>query len=155
MRMMSCPGKWRLGGESGQMAVELAVVLPVILVVMVIAIDCMVFVSESARFDHVAAQKTLAKAVSPTKKYYENKDRVKLVKKELSKEFDGYGEEVKVTSRKPNLLYAGIRVYDYELSMTPWPLGKAGGKLFGVKVPKLLKHKYSFAFAPYTPGKIL
>lgn len=141
-------------GESGQMAVELAIVLPIILVVLVIAFDGVVFVSECARFENIAPQKTMARAVSPTKKHYSNKKRVKLVEKDLAKEFSRYGEKVKVTSRKLGVAYAGIRVYDFELSMTPWPLGASRSRILGVGLPRLLRHKYSFAFAPYTPGRI-
>lgn len=141
-------------GESGQMAVELAIVLPIIIVVLVIAFDGVVFVSECARFENVAPQKTMARAVSPANGHYSSKKRVELVEKELSKEFSRYGEEVKVTSRKLGAAYAGIQVYDFELSMAPWPLGGSGGKILGVDIPRFLRHRYSFAFAPYTPGKL-
>lgn len=156
MREMGVPGsEFGQRAESGQMAVEMAVVLPVILVVLVIAIDCMVFVSECARFDNIAPQETLACAVSPKRGNYAEERRVQVVKKRLSKAFNRNGEKVTVKSRDPGLAYAGIRVYDFELSMAPWPLGRAGKKVFGVKVPKLLKHSYSFAFDPYTPGQLL
>ena len=49
---MAAPGK-HLRSEGGQMAVELAIVAPVILVVLVIVIDMLVFAGECARFDHI------------------------------------------------------------------------------------------------------
>lgn len=51
--------------ERGQMAVELAVVTPVILLVLVIAIDMLVFAGECARFDHIAARSSSPKAHRP------------------------------------------------------------------------------------------
>lgn len=58
-------------GENGQMAVELAIVAPIILVVLVIVIDMLVFAGECARFDHVAPQRVLAQAASASMDGYD------------------------------------------------------------------------------------
>lgn len=62
--------------ERGQMAVELAVVTPVILLVLVIAIDMLVFAGECARFDHIAAQVVIAEGASPPTGEHDHESRL-------------------------------------------------------------------------------
>ncbi len=50
---------------SGQMAVELAVLLPVVIVVALIDYNLMRFVGACAAFDHVASEQIVAQGVSP------------------------------------------------------------------------------------------
>ena len=54
-----------LRDRSGQMAVELAVSIPVMLVLVVIACDLMVFLGDCARFDRVAPELVRQAAASP------------------------------------------------------------------------------------------
>lgn len=142
------------GRESGQMAVELAVVLPVILVALVLVLDCMLFISECARFDNIAPQKTLALAVSPAKGSYGFDRRVESVRHALSEEFKHHGERVEVICRDAGDALPGVVVYDLELSMEPWPLGGAAVTVFGVRMPPRLSHSCRLAFDPYTPGQL-
>lgn len=141
--------------ESGQMAVELAVVLPIIFIVLVIAVDCMTFVSECARFDNIAAQKTLARAVSPNRSNYDEGKRLKNVRRAVAAEFKGPGEKVKLTQSDAGEILATMTVYEFEFSMAPWPLGGSDVKVFGMRIPTRLTHTYKFAFDPYTPGQLL
>lgn len=138
-------------GESGQMAVELAIVLPLVLVVFVIALDCMVFMGECARFDHIACQRVLALGVSPAKDGYGADARVESVRAALAGEFDAHGERVEVSCSRADGA-GGVAVYELGLSMPLWPLG--GTTLFGTGMPSLLQHRFRFAVDPYTPGEL-
>ena len=61
---MRC-GAWRSRAERGQMAVELAVVLPVCIVVGLVAYNLCRFVEACATFDRVAPDAVIALGVSP------------------------------------------------------------------------------------------
>lgn len=58
-------GLWRRRAERGQMAVELAVVLPVCIVVALVAFNLCRFVEACATFDRVAPDAVIALGVSP------------------------------------------------------------------------------------------
>lgn len=139
----------RRRGESGQMAVELAVVLPVILFVLIVAVDCMVFVGECARFDHLASQTALALAASPGKDGYGAEERVEAVRARVAEAFEGQGAQVTVKSRDAGILLSGAVVYEFELAMAPWPFDGAGAG-----APAMLRHRHCLAFDPYTPGEL-
>ena len=83
--------------ERGQMAVELAVVTPVILLVLVIAIDMLVFAGECARFDHIAAQVVIAEGASPPTGEHDHESRLYAIEGALEIEFARRGSEVAVT----------------------------------------------------------
>ena len=74
-------------GENGQMAVELAIVAPIILVVLVIVIDMLVFAGECAHFDHVAPQRVLAHAASAPMDDYDAGVRVDAIQAALEEDF--------------------------------------------------------------------
>ena len=84
-------------GEGGQMAVELAIVAPVILVVLVIVIDMLVFAGECARFDHVAPQRVLAHAASASMDGYDAGVRVDAIQAALEEDFAKNGSSVEVS----------------------------------------------------------
>ena len=56
---------WRNRAERGQMAVELAVVLPVCIVVALVAFNLCRFIEDCATFDRVAPDAVIAQGVSP------------------------------------------------------------------------------------------
>lgn len=138
--------------ESGQMAVELAVTLPIVLVILVIAIDCLVYVGECARFDHLACQRVLELAVSPGRDAYDEGARVEAVRSALAAEFDGHGERVEVSCSDAGAFLSGARDYELRLSMPPWPLEGKGLSVFGASVPTRLEHSCHLVVDPYTPG---
>lgn len=140
--------------ESGQMAVELAVLLPVVLVVLAIAADCLLFVGECARFDHLAAQQTLALAVSPAKDSYGADERKEAVRAALEEEFSARGAQVEVEQSDAGIPLSGAVVYEFRLSTPPWPFHGSGSAALGVHAPELLQHSYRFVFDPYTPGEL-
>lgn len=138
------------GSERGQMTVELAVVLPVIVVVMVIAIDCLVYIGQCARFDNLAAQRVIALANSPGSESYETEARVEAVEEALSEDFSDWDQTVEVECDSSG----GADVYRCTLSFPPWPLSASGGSLFGTAIPAALEHEYALAIDQYTPGDL-
>lgn len=144
---MATPGK-HMRGEGGQMAVELAIVAPVILVVLVIVIDMLVFAGECARFDHVAPQRVLAHAASAPMDGYDAGVRVDAIQAALEEDFAKNGSSVEVSCEDAGAALASMTVYRCALRFAPWPLSVAGA-------PALLEHECSIAVDPYTPGELL
>lgn len=142
------------GGERGQMAVEFAIVLPVIVAVMVVVVDCMVYLGHCARLDHLAPQQTLAIAASPVRDLYPSEDRVTAVQEALRAEFPSDEVVISVSSEPAGVVLSSMEVYTFSLRMSPWPLSRGGTVLFGMRIPVYLEHEYSFAFDPYTPGEL-
>ncbi len=140
--------------ERGQMVVELAIVLPVIVAVMVVVVDCLVYMGQCARFDHIAPQKTLAIASSPARDLYSADERVEAVRAALDAEFADEGVTVEVSREDAGVAFSSMEVYRFSLRMKPWPLSRGGTALFGMQIPVHLKHEYAFAFDPYTPGEL-
>lgn len=134
--------------ERGQMAVELAVIAPVILVVLVIAIDALVFVGECARFDHIAPQRVLAAASSAPAGGYDAAARLAEIQGMLDTDFAKQGSSVEVVCEDANIPLASMTVYHCTFRFAPWPLSVAGA-------PALLEHTVSLALDPYMPGELL
>jgi len=59
-----------LADERGQMAVEMAVLMPVVLALAIVATDLMVYLDASARFDRVAPEVVRVHACSPASSEY-------------------------------------------------------------------------------------
>lgn len=142
--------------EAGQMAVELAVALPVLLVAMVIVVDVLVFMGECAKFDHLAAQAVLAQGASPAKGEYALDDRAQSIQEVLGGEFGGKGMAVRVSSQSN----AGFGIWQTctftcTFEMAPWPFKQGSLDVFGAHVPVALTHDYTLTVEPYTPGKVL
>ena len=133
-------------GENGQMAVELAIVAPIILVVLVIVIDMLVFAGECARFDHVAPQRVLAHAASAPMGGYDA--GVDAIQAALEEDFAKNGSSVEVSCADAGMALASMATYRCTFRFAPWPLSIAGA-------PALLEHECSIAVDPYTPGELL
>lgn len=138
----------RIRREGGQMAVELAVITPVILVVLVIAIDMLVFAGECARFDHVAPQRVIAQATSPPMDGYAGDARCAAIQSALESDFAKNGSSIEVTCEDAGAALASMVVYHCTFRFVPWPLSIAGA-------PASLEHGCSIAVDPYTPGELL
>lgn len=136
---------WAQAHESGQMAVELAVTLPVVLVVLVVAVDCLVFAGACAAFDHLVPQTVLAHATSPGVAEAGTCSCEDAVLGVLEETFASELAQVAVTSASAS---GGITVYTCTLTAAPWPLATAGSTFMGMQVPSLLKHQCSFAVRP-------
>ncbi len=112
--------------EGGQMAVELAVITPVILIVLVIAIDMLVFAGECARFDHIAPQRVLAQAVSAPVDGYAGDARVAAIQSALEGDFTKNGSSVEVGCEDAGVALSSMVVYRCTFRFAPWPLSIAG-----------------------------
>lgn len=141
----TCRGMCR---ERGQMAVELAIVMPIILIVLVIAIDMLVFADECARFDHIAPQRVLAHATSAPMDGYDPDTRTAAICAALEDDFAKEGSSVEVSREDAGVVLASMSVYRCTFRFAPWPLSIAGA-------PALLEHECSVAVDPYTPGELL
>ena len=134
--------------ERGQMAVELAVVTPVILLVLVIAIDMLVFAGECARFDHIAAQVVIDEGASPPTGEHDHESRLYAIEGALEIEFARRGSEVAVTCEDTGALLASMVTYRCILGFVPWPLSLASA-------PSMITHECTLSIDPYTPGELL
>lgn len=130
------------------MAVELAVIAPVILVVLVIAIDMLVFAGECARFDHIVPQRVIAHAASAPMDGYADDARVAAIQSALAEDFAKNGSSVEVSCEDAGTVMASMTVYHCTFRFTPWPLSIANA-------PALLEHECNVAVDPYTPGRLL
>ena len=133
--------------ERGQMAVEVAAVTPIILLVLVIAVDMLVFTGECARFDHIASQYALASTAAAADAN-DVDARVTEIQSALDKIFAHNGSSVLVTCEDAGQLLSSMVIYKCELRFAPWPLSFAG-------VPTLLTHTCSIAVDPYVPGALI
>lgn len=138
--------------ECGQMSVEMAVSLPVLVICMVIAIDVLVYMGECARFDHLAPQEVLACATSPSHGAA-SQANAQGVQDALCSEFSRYNAQVEVDAQEGGMLDGSV-VYTCTLSLAPWPLGAAGSSVLGTGIPLFLRHSCSFAVDPYVPGQL-
>lgn len=131
--------------ERGQMAVEMAVTLPAVLLVMVVAVDGLVFMGACASFDHAVPQAVLGRATAPSVSEVESQTREGAVLEELRAAFDSERESIEVSAASG---YAGSVVYTATLRMVPWPLESSGRIFLGMRIPSLLEHSCSFAVMP-------
>lgn len=134
-----------LPGEEGQMVVELAVTLPAVLVVFVIAVDCLMFAGACAAFDHLVPQAVLANCTSPGVAEAAEQSRESAVHATLVEEFPPARMQVEVASTGGS---GGTTVYTCTLRAVPWPLASPGATVLGVRVPTVLEHRCSFAVRP-------
>ena len=147
---------WRLHSDSGQMSVELAVIMPVLLVAMVVAFDALVFTSQCARFDHVAAQAVLAQATSPGEGDYGLDVRAQNVKEAIEQGLaDPSAQVVVSTAASRSMIVWKTCTFTCRLRVAPWPFRHADFEVIGARVPTCLEHEYSLTVEPYTPGELL
>lgn len=137
--------------ELGQMAVELAVTLPVLLVALVIAIDGILFVGHCAKFDHLAAQAVLANATSPARGSYDEGARTAAVKAALAGSFTSHNAAIEVSASSAGV--SSMTAFTCTLKMSSWPL--SGASLFGMQMPQMLTHQRVLVVDAYTPGRLL
>lgn len=135
---------------SGQGTVELAVMLPVLLVVALIVVNACTFFSECAVFDRVARQAVRVYATSPGYGQGADQGRLKVLAA-LEKTFDASNEGVEVSVES-----AGGQCVRYTATLTFAPtlfgLGLKS-EVFGVPL-SLLRHSASLVVDPFNPGVI-
>ena len=127
-------------GERGQATVELAVVLPVALVVAVIAVNALAFFGTCASFDRVARQTVCALATAPAS----GDDTASLalaVEQALTRQVGEQGEvQVRAEGFTARIEYAP----------TLFGLGMRS-EIFGVALPPLV-HEVDLVVDAYKPG---
>lgn len=135
---------------SGQMTVEMAVALPVLLIVAVIAVNAMTFFSECASFDRVACEAVRVYAASPA--YGQSVDQgVSLVKQSIGSQFDGSNLDVSVSH---GVVDGDFDEYTATLTFHPTLFGRGlRSEVFGVSLPNL-KHEVRYVVDSYKPGVI-
>lgn len=126
--------------------VEMAVVVPVLVVLALIVYNLGVFVSAAARFDRVAPDIVLARAVSPGE---DEGAAAEIVRSALEDAMAGYDVEIEVSEELEEgdgpvdaliSLAAPLRTYRCTLKYAPWP---STFSLAGVeaRVPAFLVHE--------------
>lgn len=130
------------------MAVELAIVSPVILLMLVIIVDMLVYANECARFDHLAPQQILACATSSPSNGYALDSRRSTIESALDSEFRKNGSWVTVECSETDALLANVTVYRCVLHFAPWPFGLSDA-------PPSVKHACTLTVDSYTPGAFL
>ncbi len=138
------------GEELGQAAVEMALLIPVIVAVALVALNIMRFAELCARFDRIAPDAVLAHGVSPAGSSGELAG-VDAVKEAIEEGMGSLACEVEVSVEDLSLggsggtvltLAAGTTRFTCTLGYTPWPssLSIAG---VGFRLPAVAKHERS------------
>lgn len=137
-----------ISDERGQMAVELAVVTPIILLVLVIIIDMLIYANECARFDHLAPQQVLAHASSSSSGSYDLEARRGDIESALGSEFSKNGSWVSVERVDADAFLASTSAFRCVFHFVPWPFSLSTS-------PPSIEHACTLVVDPYTPSELL
>lgn len=152
-----------VGEERAQATVEMAVVVPVLLVIALIVYNIMLFVAATARFDRIAPDIVAAHAVSPSgESDGSTDDSVGVIESQIEGAMAGYDVEIEVTCTEGGAssgddlltLIGGLRTYRCSMRMRPWPssLSIAGVDL---GAPVALAHHRDATVDPWRPGVVM
>ena len=147
--------------ESGQMSVELAVLMPVALALLVVVVDLMVFIGDCARFDRVSAEMVRINVASPSSDAY-GRDASSSIQQGISAAM-GDPDRLDIQVSYQGKLYSGTEEGSlismlpqpqcYRCSMTyhPWPfnVGFAGFAALSIQ------HHRDFVMDSYRPGILI
>ena len=153
----------------GQMTVELAVTIPVIMAVLAIMINTMVYLDVSIRFDRLAAEAVRIEATSPGYGSYGTTARADKVRSLLQNQFAdethfvrievrayagtdaGTGEQGSSTGLGSIFSFiAGLETYECTLRYSPWGFNNS---FFGVNFFELT-HTRRYTIDPFRPAVI-
>ncbi|MDR2105942.1 MAG: hypothetical protein LBP24_00865 [Coriobacteriales bacterium] len=156
-----------LRSRKGQMAVELAVCLPIVMAVLAIAFNLMVFLGDCARFDRLAAEVVRTRATSPSASSYGLGACEYMVGLDLNELFDTEDRHLRTTVDASAVLPNGAtdsggdgvsipllphhEVYVCTLEYRPWGFGT---RFLGFELPGIT-HTRSFTVDPFRPGVLL
>lgn len=152
-----------VGEERAQATVEMAVVVPVLLVLALIVYNIMLFVAATARFDRIAPDIVAAHAVSPSgESDGSTDDSVGVIESQIEGAMAGYDVEIEATCTEGGAssgddlltLIGGLRTYRCSMRMRPWPssLSIAGVDL---GAPVALAHHRDVTVDPWRPGVVM
>lgn len=134
--------------ESGQMVVELCVVMPVVLMVAVAIIDGLVFTAAASKFEHLSSQAVLAAAAAPAGTQFDSVQVAGEVQELLAQEMGDSRVDVEVGASQSGK----VCEFACKMFMRPWPLGSAS--VFGMLIPTALEHECRFDVRPYVIGEL-
>jgi len=137
--------------EGGQMTIELAVAMPVLIAVAVIAVNAMTFFADCAVFDRIACESVRVYASSPA--YGEDAGReVALIEQAIEAQLDESNLDVSV---EHGMTGADFDEYRATLAYYPTLFGLGlRSQVFGVALPHLT-HQARCVIDAYKPGVIV
>lgn len=134
--------------DSGQMTVELMVVLPVAIAIAVIAVNTLAFIGDCAAFDRIARNAVRVYATSPTYGVQAGQSQASILSA-IEGEMDSAFERAEVTYEGMN---GGLTRYTATLDYAPNLFGLGvRDSVFGVALPHL-RHSVSLVVDTYKPG---
>ncbi|MDO4442828.1 MAG: hypothetical protein Q4B69_03045 [Slackia sp.] len=134
----------RFFGASGQMAVEFAVMAPVMAAMAFIFLNALIFVGDCASFD-IAARDAIRLQADDGRQAQGSAEARELIERRLDKDY----ESVEVTCEK-----TGTGHIRYTASASFSPPFLEGASVFGVSVPAL-RHEVEFTVSPYRKGVVI
>jgi len=155
----------RMRSSCGQMTVELAVTIPVVMAVAAIVINTMVYLDVSARFDRLAAEAVRIEAVAPHYGAYGTEARVGRVRLRLQEQFADEARFVRIevkVNKGPSpgsigdtlepifLLVPQLETYECTLRYSPFGFGNS---FFGINFLEM-SHTRSYTIDPFRPAVI-
>lgn len=160
----SSPGRRDAFGESGQMTVEMAVLMPVTIVVALVAYNLVRFVGACALFDRAAADCVIAHGVSPSKGGGDGPD-VESVRAalegalpsescEVSVEAEGSGSAASPSGAVTFPLSPSLTTFTCTLRYRPWPSSFVLAGV-GFSPPLALVHERSVVVDCHRPGVVV
>lgn len=152
-----------LHDPGAQATVEMAVVVPVLIVLALIVYNILLFVAAAARFDRVAPDVVIAHAVSPPGPAEAlSGGATEEVRRQLEMAMEGYDVTVDVTCAEDGdspgesifSLVGAQRTYRCTMHMATWPgpLSIAGVDL---GAPVRLSHEREVTIDPWRPGVVM
>jgi hypothetical protein len=153
--------------KSGQMTVELAVCVPVVLAVVGVMLNVMGYLNVCARFDRVAAESVRIEATSPGFASYSAMARAERIRSLIQESFDAeqnsFNVEVMVTVSSGSTgealapgrglsfsLLPQTETFTCSIIYRPWPFEHFAGLNFFT-----LTHERRYCVDPYRPGIFL
>ena len=149
--------------ERAQATVEMAMIVPVLLVLALIVYNVMIFAGAVARFGRVVPDIVLAHAVSPGGEGDDSVvDASATVQAQIQDAMEGYELQIEVSSEQGTAATDGgllslsgtFRTYTCTMRYEPWPgsLSIAG---FSLGVPAVLTHERAVTVDPWRPGVVM
>ena len=137
--------------ENGQMTVELAAALPILIIVAVIAVNACTFFAECATFDRVSRQAVRVCAASPS--YGQGTDQsCALIEEEVREALSDGPFDVAVSH---GVTGADLDEFTITLEYHPTLFGMGlRSQVFGVEMPALV-HVATYVIDVYKPGVIV
>ena len=142
---MSANGAW--GARSGQMVVELAVLVPVVLVVALVGVNLMEFMALCARFDRACLDAVVSHGVSPAGEQSQVGGSPCVVRVSAERLDDGAGGASFEIS-------PFLTRYTCSMTFAPWPREL---RLPGVSLeaPAVLSHSRELVVDRFRPGVVI